>query len=59
MHKKRRKFVIKIKQKRKEKIKKLKEKYLAAKTEEEKQKILAKVVKINPDLSINQFLTQE
>lgn len=59
MHKKRRKFVIKIKQKRKEKIKKLKEEYLAAKTEEEKQKILAKVVKINPDLSINQFLTQE
>jgi predicted RNA-binding protein Jag len=53
---KRRKFIIKLKQKRKKKIKKLREKYKLAKTEEEKRKIIEKALKINPNLTEEEFL---
>lgn len=53
---KRRQFVIRQKQKRRKKIKKLKEKYLAAKTKEEKTKILEKIRRINPFYSIEEIL---
>ncbi len=53
---KRRKFEIQKKQKRKQKIKKLKEKYLTAKNEEEKQKILEKLKRIAPHYPIEEFL---
>ena len=46
----RRRFKINLRRKRREKIKRLKEKYKAAKTEEEKIKIIQKALKINPNL---------
>jgi len=53
---KRRKFIIKLKQKRKEKIEKLRGKYNLAKNEEEKRKIIEKALKINPNLTEKEFL---
>ena len=53
---KRRKFIIKQKRKRREKIKKLKTKYLLAKNEQEKKKILDKVKKIAPWYPLKEFL---
>lgn len=51
----RRKFIIKLKRKRKEKIRKLKEKYLNAKSKEEKEEIIKKALKINPNLNSDYF----
>jgi len=53
---KRRRFQIRQKIKRREKIKKLKEKYKLAKTQEEKEKILEKLRKIAPHYPLEQFL---
>jgi hypothetical protein len=52
----RRKFLIRKKQKRREKIKKLKEKYLKAKTKEEKEKIIEKILRIAPHYPIENIL---
>lgn len=41
---------------RREKLRKLREKFKLAKTEEEKARILEKVSKISPSLKIEQFL---
>jgi len=56
---KRRKFIIKLKQERRKKIKKLKEKYLIAKTKEEKEKILEKIQKIAPHYPIEEILKSD
>jgi len=53
---KRRQFEIKRKQKRRKKLKKLKEKYFLAKSKEEKEKIIEKIKRISPHLSIEEFL---
>lgn len=53
---KRRRFQIRQRQKRREKIKKLKEKYLRAKTQEEKEKIIEKISKIAPHYPIEEIL---
>lgn len=53
---KRRQFEIKRKRERRKKIKKLKAKYLAAKTKEEKEKILEKILKIAPHYPIEEIL---
>jgi len=53
---KRRRFEIRKKRKRKIKIKKLREKYLNSSSEEERKKILEKVQKIAPHLTIEEFL---
>lgn len=53
---KRRRFEIKRKQKTKKKIKKLKEKYLIAKTKEEKEKILEKIKRIVPHYPVEEIL---
>jgi hypothetical protein len=47
---------IEKRRKRRAKLKKLREKYLLAKTKEEKEKILEKVRKITPWLSEEEFL---
>jgi len=57
--KKRRRFEIRKKQKRRKKIKKLKERYLAAKSKEEKEKILEKLKRITPHYPLDQFLGTE
>jgi len=56
---KRRQFEIKRRQKRRKKIKKLKEKYLLTKTREEKEKILEKIKKIAPHYPIEEILKLE
>lgn len=56
---KRRSFEIKKKQKRKAKLKALKEKYFLAKTEKEKEKIIEKILKIAPHLKIEEWLKQK
>jgi len=53
---KRRKFEIKKKQKRKLKLRKLRELFGQAKSQEEKDKILEKAQKIAPHLSPKEFL---
>lgn len=53
---KRRRFIIRLKQKKRKKIKKLIEKFRLAKTEEEKKKIIEKALKINPHLTEEEFL---
>lgn len=53
---KRRQFEIKKKQKRRKKITKLREKYFITKSQEEKEKILQKVQRLAPHLSIKEFL---
>lgn len=45
---KRRQFTIRAKRKRKQKIRKLKDRYLEAKSKSEKEKILEKIKKIAP-----------
>jgi rRNA-processing protein FCF1 len=55
LRKKRRQHQIKIKQKRKAKLSKLRRAYLKAKGEEAKEKILAKAVKISPRISEKDF----
>jgi hypothetical protein len=52
----RRKFLIRKKQKRRKKIRKLKEKYLKAKTKEEKEKIIEKILRIAPHYPIENIL---
>ena len=56
INRKRRQFEIKKKRERRQKIKKLKEKYLMAKTEEEKNKILDKIKRIAPHYPIEEIL---
>jgi hypothetical protein len=51
-----RKFLIRKKQKRRKKIKKLKEKYLKAKTKEEKERIIEKILRIAPHYPIEEIL---
>ncbi len=41
---------------RKWKVKKLREKYLKAQTEEERKKIIEKALKVNPYLNVEDFL---
>jgi 2-oxo-4-hydroxy-4-carboxy--5-ureidoimidazoline (OHCU) decarboxylase len=53
---KRRKFQIKLKRKRKQKIKNLKERYLEEKSSQEKKKILEKIKKIAPHYPDEQIL---
>ena len=53
---KRRRFEIRKKQKRRKKIKRLKEKYLATKTKEEKEKILEKLKRSAFHYPLDQFL---
>lgn len=53
---KRRKLQIKTAHKRKRKLAKLRQEYLKAKTKDKKEKILAKVGKIAPQLSEEEFL---
>jgi len=53
---KRRSFEIKREQKKRKKLKKLKEKYFSAKTEEEKKKIIDKILKIAPTIKIDEWL---
>ncbi|MBC7189493.1 hypothetical protein H5U35_04670 [Candidatus Aerophobetes bacterium] len=56
--KKHRLALIKKHRKRREKLRKLREKYILAKTEEEKGRILEKVRKICPTLSVQEFMEQ-
>ncbi len=53
---KRRVFIIKLKKKRREKIKKLKEKYRLLESQEEREKILEKLFKIDPNYPLEEFL---
>jgi len=53
---KRRSFEIRKKQKRRKKLKKLKENYFAAKTKEEKEKVLQKILKIAPTINLEEWL---
>lgn len=53
---KRRQFEIERRQKRRKKIEKLKEKYLKAKTKEEKEEIIEKILKIAPHYPIEEIL---
>jgi hypothetical protein len=55
---KRRKFEIRKKRKRREKIKKLKEKYFLAKDETEKKKIIEKLKRIVPHLNLEKLLNE-
>ncbi len=52
----RRKFEIRKKQKRRRKIRKLKEEFLKAKTEKERGKILEKIKKIAPHYPLEEIL---
>jgi polyribonucleotide nucleotidyltransferase len=56
---KRRQFEIRKKRKRKQKIKKLREKYFKAKDEKERMKILEKMKKICPHLSEKELLGEK
>jgi len=53
---KRRRFEIKKKQRRRKKIRKLKQKYLLAKTKEEKEKILEKIKTLSPHYPFEEIL---
>lgn len=53
---KRRKFEIKRKKERRRKLKKLKEKYFVTTNKEEKERIIEKIKKIAPHLSIEEYL---
>jgi len=53
---KRRQFEIEKRQKRRKKLKKIKECYFLARTKEEKEKIIDKIRKIAPHISIEEFL---
>lgn len=56
---KRRSFEIKSRWKRRWKIKKLKEKYLKAKSEKEKEKIIEKILKISPSYPLEELSKEE
>ena len=56
---KRRRFEIRKKRERKEKIRKLKKRYFSAKNEEEKNRIIEKIKKIVPYLDVEEVLKQE
>jgi len=53
---KRRKFTILKRRKRREKVKRLKERHLSAKSQEEKERILKKLQKITPYYSLEGLL---
>ena len=53
---KRRRFLIRKKQNRREKLRKLRTKYVEAKTKTDKDKVLEKVFKIAPHLTKKEFL---
>jgi len=53
---KRRKFTILKRRKRRKKVKRLKERYLSAKSQEEKERILKKLQKITPYYSLEGLL---
>ena len=53
---KRRRFQIRQRQKRREKLRKLREKYTKARSEKERETVLEKVFKIAPWLSKEEFL---
>ena len=53
---KKRKVIIKQKQKKRIKLRKLKERYVIAKTKEEKEKIIQKIQKISPDYQIENII---
>jgi len=53
---KRRSFEIKKAQEKRRKLKKLKEKYFATTSQEEKQKIIEKILKIAPTIKIEEWL---
>jgi DNA-directed RNA polymerase subunit F len=55
---KRRRFIIRLKRKRKAKIKKLKEKLLKASDPQEKEKIINKILKISPSYPIQNLLNK-
>ncbi|MEO0275796.1 MAG: DUF6800 family protein, partial [candidate division WOR-3 bacterium] len=48
--------LLKRKRKRREKIRKLREKYLKAQTEEERKKIIEKALRVNPYITEKEFL---
>ena len=54
----RRQFEIRKKRKRREKLKKLKEKFLSAKSQEEKDKILEKMKRIAPYLNVEEYIKE-
>lgn len=56
MHRRRRQFVIRLKAKRKKEVRKLREAYKRAASEEEKKRILEKALKINPNLTAKDFI---
>jgi len=55
---KRRQFEIRKKRKRREKLKKLKEKFLSVKNQEEKDKILEKMKRIAPYLNVEEYIKE-
>ena len=55
---KRRSFNIKMKRKRKEKVRKLREKYLKEKSPEEKRKIIEKIKTIAPHYPLKEILKE-
>jgi len=56
---KRRQFEIRKKRKRREKIKKLKEKYFQSQSKEEKERIKEKLKKIAPHLRVEEILREK
>ena len=55
---KRRQFEIRKKRKRQAKLKKLKEKFLSVKNQEEKDKILEKMKRIAPYLNVEEYIKE-
>jgi hypothetical protein len=55
---KRRRFVIRLKRKRKVKIKKLKEKLLKASGQQEKEKIINKILRLSPSYPVQNLLNK-
>lgn len=55
---KRRQFEIRKKRKRQAKLKKLKEKFLSAKSQEEKDKVLEKMKRIAPYLNVEEYIKE-
>lgn len=53
---KRRTFEIRKKQKRRKKLKKLKEKYLQAKTDQERAKIKEKILRLAPTINFDEWI---
>ena len=55
---KRRKFIIKKKRKRREKIKKLRERYFQSQDPKERQKIIEKLKRVAPHLNLEEVLNR-